>query len=92
MVLAYSGVDAGIGQKFLQKAGLSEEDLFNTVATIRDDEIEKTLDDVALEEDSPIPLGVKSKIRTAFKIARSLSGIQPAPSPLPSSSTTFDGC
>ena len=31
---------------------------------------------------------MKSKIRTAFKIARSLSGIQPAASPLPTSATT----
>ena len=91
LVLAYTGVDADIGRKFLQKAGLSEEDLFNTVATIRDDEIENTLDEVALEEESPIPLGVKSKIRTAFKIARSLSGIQPAAPPLPISTTTSLG-
>ena len=87
LILAHTGIDAIFGRKFLAKAGISEDDLYNIVAPIRDDEIETALDGIAADDGAPVPLGLKAKVRTAFLIARSLAGVTPAPPPVAASSS-----
>ena len=77
--LTYMGVTADIGMMFLKALDMEVNEHYVSFLGIREDEVEEIFDNPS--GGKKYPIGMKSKIRMAFKVIRAFAGVDPPPMP-----------
>ena len=76
MVLAYLTIPTDICLALLTELDMSINESYVVILGLRDDEVDKVISDIRVAG-KPTSVGMRSRIRMAFKIARVLGGSEP---------------